>query len=184
MGAMNTGGYHARRTRLLESVRGTVLEIGPGAGANFGSLPAGIRWVGAEPSRRLRRELAMSGRPVLGAVAERLPLRDASVDAVVATVVLCSVRDQDKVLAEVRRVLRPGGTFVFCEHVAAPGRPLTRLSQRVWAALAWRFDDGCRTGRQTWRAIERAGFASVELDWYRLPGRGLYNPFIAGRAMA
>jgi SAM-dependent methyltransferase len=178
---MGASGYHARRAALLASVRGVVLEIGAGEGANFGSLAAGIRWVGAEPGRRLP---SWPGRPVLAAVAERLPLRDGSVDAVVSTNVLCSVRDQDRVLAEVRRVLRPGGAFVFCEHVAAPGRPVTRLAQRIWAALAWRFDDGCRTGRPTWRAIERAGFARVELDWYRLPGRGLYNPFIAGRALA
>lgn len=184
MGGINAAGYYARRASLLVDLRGTVLEIGPGEGANFGNLPAGINWVGAEPSRRHRRALARSGHPVLGAVAERLPLRDASVDAVVATVVLCSVRDQDRVLAEIRRVLRTGGTFVFCEHVAALGKPVTRLAQRAWAALAWRFDEGCRTGRHTWRAIERAGFASVELDWYQVPGRGLYNPFIAGRAMA
>lgn len=169
---------------MLGDLSGTVLEIGPGEGANFGSLAAGIRWVGAEPGRDCRRALARTGRPVLAAVAERLPLRDGVVDAVVSTVVLCSVRDQERVLAEVRRVLRPGGTFVFCEHVAARDRVAVRLAQRAWASLAWRFDDGCRTGRQTWRAIERAGFASVELDWYRLPGRGLYNPFIAGRAVA
>jgi SAM-dependent methyltransferase len=100
--------YNAVKHSLFADLRGTVLEIGAGKGANFGLLPGQVRWVGLEPGRR-RRRLAQ-GRPglVLAGVGERIPLRDHSVDAVVSTIVLCSVRDQDQVLAEVRRVLRPG----------------------------------------------------------------------------
>lgn len=175
-------GYEARRRALLSGLRGTILEIGAGTGANFGVLPAGIRWVGVEPARR---RPPAGSRAVLAAVGERLPLRNHCVDAVISTIVLCSVRDQRQVLAEVRRVLRPGGTFVFCEHVAAPARTWARARQRAVAPLSRRFDAGCQPGRETWRAIEDAGFARVELEWFTIPPRwNVYSPRIAGRAVA
>jgi hypothetical protein len=88
--------YDTVKRSLFADLRGTVLEIGAGRGANFGLLPGQVRWVGLEPGRR-RRRLAQ-GRPglVLAGVGERIPLRDHSVDAVVSTIVLCSVRDQDQ----------------------------------------------------------------------------------------
>lgn len=176
-------GYDALKRSLLADLRGTILEIGAGRGANFGYLHPSVRWVGIEPGRR-RRRLGRS-RAVLAAVGERLPLRDASVDAVISTIVLCSVRDQDQVLAEVRRVLRPGGTFVFAEHVAAPRGTRARAWQRAVAPLTRRFDAGCDPARETWRAIEDAGFARVELEWFTIPPRwSIYNPCIAGRATA
>jgi SAM-dependent methyltransferase len=177
--------YNTVKRSLFADLRGTVLEIGAGKGANFGLLPGQVRWVGLEPGRR-RRRLAQ-GRPglVLAGVGERIPLRDHSVDAVVSTIVLCSVRDQDQVLAEVRRVLRPGGAFVFCEHVAAPRGTRARRWQRALAPWSRRFDAGCDPSRETWLAIERAGFAHVELEWFTLPPRwSVYNPCIAGRAVA
>jgi ubiquinone/menaquinone biosynthesis C-methylase UbiE len=184
-------GYDAIKRSLFAGLRGTVLEIGAGKGANFSLLPADVRWLGLEPSRRYRRRLARSNRPavlagaVLAGVAEHIPLRDNSVDAVISTIVLCSVQDQDQVLAEVRRVLRPGGTFVFCEHVAAPRQTWARRCQRAVAPLSRRFDLGCDPSRETWHAIERAGFAHVELEWFTIPPRwSVYNPCIAGRAVA
>jgi SAM-dependent methyltransferase len=180
--------YDALKRSLFADLRGTVLEIGAGAGANFGLLPANVRWLGLEPSRRRRRRLARSragGGSVLAGVGEHIPLRAQSVDGVVSTIVLCSVRDQEQVLAEVRRVLRPGGTFVFCEHVAAPQGTWMRRIQRALAPLTRRCDDGCDPGRETWRAIERAGFTHVDLDWFTIPPRcSVYNPCIAGRAIA
>jgi ubiquinone/menaquinone biosynthesis C-methylase UbiE len=178
--------YDAVKRSLFADLRGTVLEIGAGKGANFGLLPDRVRWVGLEPARRRRRRLAR-GRTglVLAGVGEQIPLRDHSVDAVISTIVLCSVRDQDRVLAEVRRVLRPGGAFVFCEHVAAPSGTWARRWQRGMTPLCRRFDAGCDPSRETWRAIERAGFARVELKWFTLPPSwSIYNPCIAGRAIA
>lgn len=182
--------YEALKRSLFAGLHGTVLEIGAGAGANSGLFPAGIRWLGLEPSQRRRRRLARSGAAaapagaVLAGVGERLPLREHSVDAVVSTIVLCSVRDQEQVLAEVRRVLRPGGRFVFCEHVAAARGTRARALQRAMAPLTRRFDAGCDPSRETWRVIEEAGFARVELDWFTIPPRwSIYNPCVAGRAI-
>jgi ubiquinone/menaquinone biosynthesis C-methylase UbiE len=125
-------------------------------------------------------------RATLGALtgtapAERIPLPDASVDAVAATVVLCSVADQDEVLAEVRRVLRPAGRFVFFEHVAAPAGTWSRRLQRCVTPVTRRFDGGCDPGRETWRAIETAGFREVDAGWYT-SRPGLYQRYFGGVA--
>lgn len=179
--------YAARKRELLGGLTGTVLEIGAGRGANFGLLRRDVHWLGLEPSARRRRRLARvaaaHGRrgEVIDGWAERLPLPDAAVDAVVSTITLCSVTDQAATLAEVRRVLRPGGAFVFFEHVAAQAGTVTHLLQRCFAPLSRRVDSGCDPARETWRAVDAAGFASVRLNWYR--GHGLvYNPFIGGVA--
>jgi ubiquinone/menaquinone biosynthesis C-methylase UbiE len=181
--------YDARKSALLGALTGTVLEIGAGDGANFPDLPAGIAWHGLEPNpnrcRSLVRTAAAYGHhaPVITAPAERIPLGDASVDAVLATTVLCSVTDQKTALAEVRRVLRPDGAFVFFEHVAAPAGTWARRAQRCWAHVTRRVDAGCDPSRETWRAIETAGFREVQARWYtRQPGHGIYNPFLGGIA--
>ena len=173
---------------LIAPLKGTVVEIGPGPGANLQFLSPDVTWIGIEPNRHmepyLRAEADRLGRPVrleVG-VAERLPFADQSVDAVLGTLVLCTVRDVAGALAEVRRVLRPGGRFVFIEHVAAPAgtwaRRVQRWSRRPWGVLG----DGCRPDRETWRAIEDAGFRSVELARFRIPVP-IVGPHIAGAAV-
>jgi len=114
--------------------------------------------------------------------AENLPLADASIDAVVSTLVLCSVRDLERVLREIVRVLKPGGEFVFIEHVAAPDGTRLRRIQRIIRFLWKVIGDGCCPDRETARAIQVAGFAQVELDEFRLP-LGPVSPHIAGRAV-
>jgi len=118
----------------LTGVPNYVLEIGPGAGPNLAYFSPHIRWVGIEPNPfmhpYLRRQAERLNRTVeiRDASAERVPLQDNSVDAVVSTLVLCSVKDVSGALQEILRVLRPGGRFVFIEHVAAPpGTWLRRL---------------------------------------------------------
>ena len=182
--------YLARRRTLLGGLAGTVLEIGAGNGANFADFRSEINWLGLEPhagqSRKLAAIAASYGHraPVIRAPAERIPLADASADAVVATAVLCSVADQDQVLAEVRRVLRPSGAFVFFEHALAPAGTWSHRLQRCWALLS-RHLDGCDPGRQTWSAIEAAGFRAVLARWYtRGPGLSLYNHVLGGIAYA
>jgi ubiquinone/menaquinone biosynthesis C-methylase UbiE len=183
------GAYLARKRDVLGALTGTVLEIGAGTGANFGYFGPGVRWLGLEPHPGRRRQLARTAAahgqhaPVLAAPAERIPLPGASVDAVAATVVLCSVDDQDRALAEVRRVLRPGGAFAFFEHVAAPAGTWSRRLQRLVAPVSRLLDAGCDPSRQTWHAIERAGFCDVTARWYFTEaGLSLYGRYYAGIA--
>src|SRR5690242_1017533 len=121
------------KQRLFARLSGTVLEIGPGAGANLRYLRDGtVRWIGVEPNpfmeRYLREEAARLGMAVelrLG-TADHLPVDDGSVDAVISTLVLCCVPDQQQALQEILRALRPGGRLLFIEHVAAPHRSRLR----------------------------------------------------------
>jgi ubiquinone/menaquinone biosynthesis C-methylase UbiE len=121
---------------------------------------------------------------VLAARAEAIPLPDSSVDAVVATVVLCSVADPSRVMYEVRRVLRSGGRFVFVEHVAAGPGTASRRLQAAFAPLTRRFDRGCDPTRRTATTIRDAGFSHVDIDTYGgTGGLALYNPHIVGVAI-
>lgn len=173
---------------LMSDLSGTVLEIGAGTGANFAYYPRGIHWIGIEPNvfmhpRLLRtaREHGISGE-VRSEVAERLPVEDASVDVVVSTLVMCSVSDQDSVLSEIRRVLRPGGRYLFMEHVAAPEHTrewwVQKLIKPIWSAVG----DGCHPDRNTAEAIERAGFSRVDIQTFRAP-LAVASPHIAGSAI-
>lgn len=187
MGAMTTSLDDPSR---LASLRGTVLEIGPGAGVNLRHYAPGVRWIGVEPdagNRELvRREAARLGRRarVLPGLAERLELADGSVDAAVGTFVLCSVADPAAVLAELGRVLRPGGRYVFAEHVAAPPGTWLCRGQRAFGTVTGWFGASCRPDRDSLRAIERAGFDVVDLRRTVRPGPfGTEIPHIAGAAV-
>ncbi len=175
---------------LLGSLHGTVLELGPGRGASLRYYPPDVRWIGVEPDARhrarVRLEAGRLGRPaqVLAGRGERLDLPDAAVDAAVATFVLCSVADQAAVLAELVRVLRPGGRYVFAEHVAAPAGTWLRRGQHVVAAATRLFGGRCRPDRDTLPAVESAGFDVVELHTHTLTGPfGAGIPLIAGSAL-
>lgn len=171
-------------------MRGTVLEIGAGEGANFGFLHESVEWIGLEPSPddtdALRARAAQFGRwrEPLVASAEAIPLPDASVDGVLSTLVLCSVRDPRVALSEIVRVLRPGGELVFVEHVAARHGSLLRGVQRVVSPITRRLDRGCSLDRETVSSIRSSGLEVTELHEYRLPsGLGFTIPFAAGRAV-
>lgn len=170
---------------MLGALRGTVLELGPGAGGNLQHYPAGVRWLGVEPDAGARdltaRAAERRGIParVLPGRAEHLELDDDSVDAVVCSFVLCSVRDQTTALAEVRRVLRPGGRFVFAEHVAADRGTWVRRAQNLLAIVP----TACRPNRETGPAIAGAGFTVIDLHRFDRPGLfGVGVPHIAGAA--
>ncbi len=159
----------AWRAELLRDLQGRVLELGAGTGVNLVFYPAGLaRLVLAEPDRHMRARLvakvarerpgAEVGVEVVDAAAEALPFDDASFDVVVSTLVLCSVDDLGRALAEARRVLRAGGALVFLEHVAADDRP-GRLAWQRRLEPAWRRLAGnCHLTRRTAEAIEAAGF--------------------------
>lgn len=180
----------ARKRRLLVDLPPELVEIGPGTGANFRHYPRGTRVIAIEPNvcmhERLKRRAAKHGitLDLRGLKGEALDLPDASVDLVVGTLVLCTVDDPNQVLAEVRRVLRPGGRFVFVEHIAAQaGSGLRRLQEAVHGPWHWCFE-GCNTQRETDRLIEEAGFREVRMERYRLRSPFLpVNPQIAGVAV-
>jgi ubiquinone/menaquinone biosynthesis C-methylase UbiE len=160
------------RRRLLEGLSGTVLEIGAGHGLNFPLYPPEVTEVVAvEPEPTLRSQAETVAKSanvpirVLAGVADELPLEDESVDAAVASLVLCTVPDQSRAFAEIRRVLRPGGELRFYEHViprSQPKRVLFQLIDRsgIWPAIA----GGCHAARDTTEAIERAGFDIKEIE--------------------
>jgi ubiquinone/menaquinone biosynthesis C-methylase UbiE len=186
-------GVEPHRRELLAGLAGRVLEVGAGNGRNFAHYPRTVTEVVAvEPEPHLRR-LALDAaaaapvavRVVEGA-AEALPLADGSVDAAVASLVLCSVRDQERALLELRRVLRSGGELRFWEHVAAE-RELPRRAQRLLDHLWPHLAGGCHTGRDTVAAIEAAGFAVEHCRRFAFlpcPLAAAAAPHVLGRARA
>jgi SAM-dependent methyltransferase len=167
-----------------------VVELGSGVGANLRYLPDGARLVAIEPNpymhKRLRRAALRRGvdLEIRDVVGERIDLPDASAEAVISSLVLCTVSDPAAVLAEVRRILRPGGRFSFAEHVVAKPRTPTRGSQRLLRRpWAWVFE-GCSCERDLASLIRSAGFISVDLHQYRIHSALLpFNTHIAGSAI-
>jgi ubiquinone/menaquinone biosynthesis C-methylase UbiE len=158
-------GGDEHRTELLAGLTGRVVEVGAGNGRNFAHYPTTVTEVLAvEPEPRLResalRAAADARVPVrvVDGVADRLPAEDGSVDAGVASLVLCTVPDPDAALAELRRVICPGGELRFYEHVVSrrPGR--ARVERALDATLYPHLAGGCHLARDTLAAIERAGF--------------------------
>jgi ubiquinone/menaquinone biosynthesis C-methylase UbiE len=181
------------RDRLLAGLRGQVIEIGAGNGLNFAHYPREVtRVVAVEPEPYLRRLATAAARrapvpiEVVGGTAGELPAGAATFDAAIACLVLCSVPDQARALAELYRVLRPGGGLRFFEHVRAEGGGLARV-QRLVDATVWPWlVGGCHTGRDTAAAIDRAGFAVERLDRLRFPDSRLpqpTSPHIVGTAV-
>jgi ubiquinone/menaquinone biosynthesis C-methylase UbiE len=159
-------GATEHRRRLLEGLSGTVLELGAGHGLNFPHYPATVTEVIAvepEPTLRASATEAATSAPVpiqvRAGVADELPLDNESIDAAVASLVLCSVPNQDRALAELRRVLRPAGELRFYEHVIPNSQPKRLLLQALDHSGLWpRIAGGCHPARDTAAAIERAGF--------------------------
>lgn len=186
------------RARLIEPLTGCVVEIGAGTGANvphYGAVSAITRVDLVEPIGSMRDLLALRVAQarvggdqrlrVLAGRAEALPQADESVDAVVATMVLCSVTDVDAALREVRRVVRPGGSFAFVEHCRAAGP--RRLLQHALTPVAIRYAAGCQYNRDIPRHIEAAGFARVDPVAVAAPWTARLLPewpILAGRAVA
>ncbi len=185
-------GIAQHRRRLVAGLRGTVIEIGAGDGMNFGHYPPEVeRVMAVEPEPYLRdlarcraRHVSASVEVVDG-VAEVLPLADGSADAAVASLVLCSVADLDQALAELFRVVRPGGELRVFEHVRAAS-PVLRAVQRLLDATLWPvIAGGCHTSRHTAAAIQRAGFTSTRFRLVRFPDFRLplpTSPHILGAA--
>jgi ubiquinone/menaquinone biosynthesis C-methylase UbiE len=175
-------GVAEHRTALLAGLTGRVIEVGAGNGLNFAYYPDGVtEIVAVEPEPYLRdlglEAASQAAAPVqvIDGVAEDLPAADASFDAGVASLVLCSVRDQPRALAELYRVIRPGGQLRFFEHVRAEGPAharVQRLADTLWPLLA----GGCHTSRDTLGAITAAGFRLGGYRRMRIPDSRLPWP--------
>ncbi|HSG81313.1 MAG TPA: class I SAM-dependent methyltransferase [Gemmatimonadota bacterium] len=159
------------RAALLGNLNGEVLEVGAGTGLNLPFYPPVLtRLVLSEPDPHMRHELAKKVRAsntpraeLLDASLDDLRVPAESFDVVVGTLVLCSVPRLDAALAEIRRVLRPRGRFVFLEHVAAEDRPRRLRWQRRVEPVWIRLSGGCHLTRRTADAIVTAGFAIADI---------------------
>jgi len=185
-------GLREKRQALLRGLSGRVLEIGAGSGLNFPHYPETVTEVVAiEPEHYLaelaetRATAAAAPVSVHRAAAETLPFSDNEFDAAVSFHVLCSVDAPQQVLAEVRRVLKPGGELRFNEHVASPKPARARLQRQ--ADLLWpHVAGGCHLGRDTEASIRAAGFEITEIDRYAfgIPPLDPPKTHILGRAAA
>jgi len=189
------GGYinwhmHQRKAEAFADLSPHVVELGPGVGANLRYLPSGARLTAIEPNPYMHARLRRAARrlgvelEIRSVVGERIDLPDASAESVISSLVLCTVSDPAAVLAEIRRILRPGGRFSFAEHVVAHPRTPTRWSQRILRRpWAWVFE-GCSCERDLAGLIASAGFTSVDLSPYRIHSPFVpFNTHIAGTAI-
>lgn len=188
--ALDRRGVAELRRKALVGLQGRVVEVGCGNGLNFTHYPTTVTEVVAvEPETTLRRHAQQATRSapvpisVVAGHADDLPGESESYDAAVVSLVLCSVPDPATALAEIRRVLRPGGTMRFGEHVRAESKVGGAIQDMI-TPLSARFDAGCRQNRDTASAITAAGFTMSTLERFSfrvyplLPGQ----PMIMGTA--
>jgi SAM-dependent methyltransferase len=162
--------YADIKSGLLANIPSVVVELGSGSGANLRYLPVGTQLIAIEPNRQMHNVLRRQARQYgidldLRCLAgEKLDLPSASVDFVFSSLVLCTVDRPEQVLAEVRRVLRPGGHFVCIEHVVAPvGSGIYGLQRMIKRPWKWIFE-GCDLCRDTSATLKSAGFAHVDVQ--------------------
>jgi ubiquinone/menaquinone biosynthesis C-methylase UbiE len=190
MAGTEKAGLSDRRHELLARAQGRVIEIGAGTGANLQHYGDAVtELVLTEPeepmAKRLNRTAAASGRSaeVVRAPAEQLPFPDDSFDTAVCTLVLCTVRDPERALAEIDRVLKPGGQLLFLEHVRADDPKIAKWQDRI-APLWLRVGHGCNCNRPTPTFI-RSQFGTVEMEDGEMPkAPPIFRPLKQGRALA
>lgn len=185
-------GLSDMRRELLASASGRTLELGAGTGLNLAHYPEAVtELVLTEPdpymARRLRERLAREARghwsaEVIETGAESLPLADGSFGTVVSTLCLCSVEDPEQVVAEVRRVLRPDGRFLYLEHVRSEDERLQRWQDRLERPWGW-FGAGCHPNRDTAATLTAGGLALERHEHDRMPkAPPIVRPVIRGEA--
>lgn len=182
--------YGVRKQSLFANHPDEIVEIGPGAGANFRYYRPGTHVIAIEPNPKMHarlRQRAVRHRLRVEIVAgggESMPLENESTGAVVGTLVLCSVGDPGKVLAEAYRILRAGGPYIFLEHVAARGPSIAAMEQmilrRPWKALF----AGCRIDQDALSLVEASPFDALAYEEFTLALNALpFSPHISGTAV-
>jgi ubiquinone/menaquinone biosynthesis C-methylase UbiE len=180
-------GFGELRRSLLAEARGTVVEVGAGTGLNLRHYPPEVELIATEPDPHMFKRAQKAARQtatnvtIRQASASSLPFDDASVDMVVSTLVLCSVLDQATTLAEIDRVLRPGGSLLLLEHVRSQD-PVLALRQDQRERSHVRFAGGCHPNRDTLQVVAAAGFDTEAIERVTLPGFRITRPGIRGIA--
>eukprot|EP01018_Ginkgo_biloba_P038308 Gb_09192 [translate_table: standard] len=186
-------GYKVRLLNQLKGKSKTILELGIGTGPNIKYYASGVdvSVVGVDPNKHMEKyalaAATAAGLPrsqfkFIHGVGEALPILNSCIDAVVCTLVLCSVKDVAATLKEVQRVLKPGGLFIFVEHVAAPdGTPL-RFWQNLLDPLQQFVSDGCHLTRATGNYIRESGFSDASINMTSISSVSLISPHIFGTA--
>ncbi|KAL6635114.1 hypothetical protein ACP70R_027785 [Stipagrostis hirtigluma subsp. patula] len=185
--------YKAKLFSELSTAGKNVLELGVGTGPNFKYYTSnnGVSVIGVDPNKHMEnyaRKAALSaGLPSSNftfrrGVAEALPAEDSSMDMVIGTLVLCSVNNIEMALSEINRVLKPGGLYLFIEHVAAPDGSLLRFVQGALDPLQQFVADGCHLTRKTGEKIGDVGFSRLSLNSVRLSNAYIISPHVYGVA--
>lgn len=186
-------GYKAKLFSQLSATGKNILELGVGTGPNFKYYASddGVNVIGVDPNKHMedyaRTAAVSAGLPPSSftfkrGVAEALPAENSSMDVVIGTLVLCSVNNIDMALREIYRVLKPGGLYLFVEHVAAPDGSLLRFVQGAFDPLQQFVADGCHLTRKTGENIRDVGFSSLSLDSVRLSNAYIISPHVYGVA--
>ena len=186
--------YKNKKVELFSQLTGTILEIGPGTGVNLQFLKRDNEWIGIEPNIAMHPYLMKEANrlgievQIYEDLEEDIQIQKRGVDAVISTLVLCSVSSVPEVLKKVLRILKPGGKFVFIEHVVDKPNTLRYWIQKGLPYTPWRyFSDDCNPGRDIRSEINTAGFSLVNCQLYHQEGEGiirsLTRPHICGVAI-
>jgi len=190
MGASQQAGLADKRREALAGASGEVLEIGAGTGLNLAAYPReGItRLVCTEPNPAMSRQLEARGADapvaveVIAASAEQLPFEDASFDCVTGTLVLCEASSPPAALAEIARVLRPGGHYLFLEHIRSADHDHAQMQDR-WAPIWRRVSGGCNCNRDTLATIKASSLTVDRAELGRFPkAPQIVKPLLIGSA--
>ena len=172
---MDTREHELQRRETLAEVGGDALEIGFGSGLNLPHYPAAVKslvTIDSNPgmARVATSRIAACPFPVDCRLlnGERLPMEDARFDSVVSTWTLCSIVQVESALAEINRVLRPGGRFFFVEHGLSPDKAVRRWQNRL-NPIQKVFADGCNLNRDIRRLVEDSGLSIEKLDNEYMP---------------
>jgi len=180
---LEAGPVGEARRALLAGARGVVVDLGAGVGSNLPHLGPAVTMVHVvEPDPHMLRRLTpnlLRGTVVHPERAETLPLPDASVDTVLATLTLCTVQDPVAAVAEIRRVLRPGGQVLVLEHVVSLNPRRAVWQRRVRGPWRW-FVAGCNPARDTSGTFAAAGFDTGSLRGFEVPGMPLTPEWLTG----